>query len=77
MIPMDSIESMCFQQPEKIRQGIKSLLDKYGHYINLSSVAMSVSSFGPNSCLIPLTCAEIEGGNQGGSARSKGARVGP
>ena len=27
---------------EKIREGIKDLLDKYGSYINLSSVAMGV-----------------------------------
>lgn len=28
---------------EKVREGIKDLLDKYGSYINLSSAAMSVS----------------------------------
>nr|CAD2187571.1 unnamed protein product [Meloidogyne enterolobii] len=39
---VEEVEKMKREkQPEKIRQGIKMLLDKYGQYINLSSVAMS------------------------------------
>jgi len=43
---VEEVEKMKREkQPEKIRQGIKMLLDKYGQYINLSSVAMSVCFF--------------------------------
>ncbi|KAF7637954.1 hypothetical protein Mgra_00002657 [Meloidogyne graminicola] len=41
---IEEIEKMKKEkQPEKIRQGIKILLDKYGQYINLSSVAMKAT----------------------------------
>jgi hypothetical protein len=63
------------KQPEKIRQGIKILLDKYGQYINLSSVAMSV-------CFILLLFffkifLEIERSNKIRSSRFKSIRMCP
>jgi hypothetical protein len=44
---VEEVEKMKKEkQPEKIRQGIKSLLERYGQFINLSSVAMSVGEWG-------------------------------
>lgn len=44
MLFIEEIEKMKKEkQPEKIRHGVRHLLEKYGQYINLSSVAMSVS----------------------------------